>query len=47
VQAQRKVFESLGCVVVDAEPDFRDANECFVAWRHWATELSFGDMPAK
>src|SRR5882762_2207948 len=46
VQAQRKVFESLGCVVVDAEPDFRDANEYFVAWRHWATEMSFGDMLA-
>jgi amidase len=46
VQAQRKVFESLGCIVVDAEPDFRDANECFVAWRHWATELSFGDLLA-
>src|SRR6266850_928543 len=46
VAAQRKVFESLGCVVVDAEPDFRDANECFVAWRHWATEMSFGDMLA-
>src|SRR6267142_5150040 len=44
VQAQRKVFESLGCIVIDAEPDFRDANECFVAWRHWATELAFGDM---
>jgi amidase len=46
VQAQRKVFESLGCVVVDAEPDFRDANECFVAWRHWSTELAFGDILA-
>jgi amidase len=46
VQAQRKVFESLGCIVVDAEPDFRDANECFVAWRHWATELAFGDLLA-
>jgi amidase len=44
VQSQRKVFESLGCVVVDAEPDFSDANECFLAWRHWATELSFGDL---
>src|SRR6266702_6602127 len=42
VQAQRKVFESLGCIVVDAEPDFRDANECFLAWRHWSTELAFG-----
>ncbi|HEX4809578.1 MAG TPA: amidase [Bryobacteraceae bacterium] len=46
VQAQRKVFESLGCVVEDAEPDFRDANECFLAWRHWSTELSFGDLLA-
>src|SRR4029077_10423932 len=46
VQSQRKVFESLGCTVLDAEPDFRDANECFVAWRHWATELSFGDLLA-
>jgi amidase len=46
VQSQRKVFESLGCIVVDAEPDFSDANECFVAWRHWATELSFGDLLA-
>ena len=46
VQAQRKVFESLGCVVEDAEPDFSDANECFLAWRHWSIELSFGDLMA-
>jgi amidase len=46
VQAQRKVFESLGCIVVEAEPDFRDADECFVAWRHWSTELAFGDLLA-
>ncbi len=46
VQAQRKVFESLGCIVEDAEPDFRDANECFIAWRHWSTELTFGDLLA-
>jgi len=44
VQAQRKVFESLGCVVDDAEPDFSDAHECFLAWRHWSTELAFGDL---
>ncbi|HEV3040715.1 MAG TPA: amidase [Candidatus Angelobacter sp.] len=43
VQAQRKVFETLGCLVEDAEPDLRDADECFLAWRHWATELRFGD----
>jgi amidase len=46
VQAQRKVFESLGCIVEDAEPDFSDANECFLAWRHWSTELAFGDLLA-
>lgn len=47
VQAQRKVFESLGCVVVEAEPDFSDANESFLAWRHWSTELGFGDLLEK
>jgi amidase len=46
VQSQRKVFESLGCTVIDAEPDFSDANEAFVAWRHWSVESSFGDILA-
>ena len=41
---QRKAFESLGCIVEEAEPDFRDANECFTAWRHWRYELEFGDI---
>ena len=44
VKAQGKVFESLGCIVEEAEPDFRDANECFLTWRHWAVELDFGDI---
>ena len=39
---QRKVFESLGCVVEEAEPDMTDANECFLAWRHWAIEAQLG-----
>jgi amidase len=42
--AQRKILESLGCIVEEAEPDMRDANECFVAWRHWAFELQFSEM---
>jgi amidase len=46
VQAQRGVFESLGCIVEEAEPDFSDANESFLAWRHWSTELSFGNLMA-
>jgi amidase len=44
VKAQAKVFESLGCTVEEAEPDFRDANECFVNWRHWSVELGFGEI---
>jgi amidase len=44
VQVQRKVFESLGCVVEEAEPDLSDANECFIAWRHWSVEAGFGDI---
>jgi amidase len=44
VQRQAKVFESLGCIVEEAEPDISDADECFNAWRHWSTELAFGDL---
>ncbi|HEV2196493.1 MAG TPA: amidase [Candidatus Acidoferrum sp.] len=44
VKAQRKVFESLGCIIEEAEPDFKDANECFMTWRHWSVELGFGDI---
>jgi len=40
--AQRKHFESLGCIVEEADPDMSDANECFLAWRHWAFELQLG-----
>ena len=36
----------MGCVVQEAEPDYRDANECFLAWRHWAIESRFGDLIA-
>ena len=44
IHSQRKVFESLGCTVIDAEPDFTDANEYFLALRHWSNELAFGDI---
>jgi len=44
IHAQRKVFESLGCIVEEAEPDFTDANECFLAWRHWSEELGVGSL---
>jgi amidase len=47
VRAQWKVFEALGCVLEEAEPDLHDANECFLAWRNWSMELSYGDLLAK
>lgn len=46
IRAQGKVFESLGCVVEEAEPDLNDANECFLSWRHWSMESRFGDLIA-
>ena len=46
VRAQGKVLESLGCIVEEAEPDFTDANEAFLAWRHWSTEFAYGDLMA-
>jgi amidase len=44
IHAQGKVFESIGCVVEEA--DYVDANECFLAWRHWTIESRFGDLIA-
>jgi amidase len=46
VRAQARVFDVLGCDVEEAEPDFSDANECFLAWRHWSMEARFGDLVA-
>jgi amidase len=46
VAAQGKVLESLGCIVEEAEPNFGGADEAFLAWRHWSTELAFGDLMA-
>ncbi|MGQ0651843.1 MAG: amidase [Betaproteobacteria bacterium] len=33
LEAQRKVFRDLGCVIEDAEPDFTGATECFETLR--------------
>lgn len=41
---QYKVFEALGCIVEETEPDLTDANECFLAWRHWLLEFQFGEI---
>ena len=44
INAQRKVFESLGCIVEENEPDMTDANECFVNFRHYQNEVQYGDF---
>lgn len=38
VNSTRSIFESLGCIVEQAEPDFSDADEIFKAWRAWSFE---------
>jgi amidase len=42
VDAQRHIFEDLGCMVEDACPDFRDAHEIFMALRAYAFESKLG-----
>jgi amidase len=44
IDAQRGVFQALGCLVEDGEPDFRDADEVFKVWRAWRYELGFGPL---
>ncbi len=44
IDAQRHVFEALGCAVDDAEPDLSDADEIFKVLRAWSYELSFSEL---
>jgi amidase len=44
IEGKRHVFESLGCVVEDSEPDFTDADEVFKVWRAWRFELEYGGL---
>lgn len=44
LNAQRRVFSDLGCVVEDATPDLRDADEIFQVMRAWNFELSYGRL---
>lgn len=41
IDSQRSVFETLGCKITDAAPDFSDADETFKAWRAWKFEHRF------
>jgi len=44
IEGKRHVFESLGCVVEDCEPDFTDADEVFKVWRAWRFELAYAEL---
>ena len=40
VNSNRVIFDSLGCIVEEAEPDFSDADEIFKTWRAWNFEAT-------
>lgn len=44
IDRQKSVFESIGCIVEENEPDMTDANECFLNFRHWQYEAQYGDL---
>jgi amidase len=46
VNAQRAVFESLGCIVEDAEPDFAGADEAFKTLRAVSFAAGFRELVA-
>jgi len=44
VNAQRRVFESLGCVVEEAEPDYSGADEAFNLLRAWSYAANYAEL---
>ena len=44
LEAQRKIFSSLGCVIEDAEPDFTGATESFETLRAVGFLQSYGEL---
>jgi len=44
LENQRHVFEDLGCIVEEGQPDFRDADEIFKVWRAWNFELQYSEL---
>jgi len=44
IEESRQVFESLGCMVEDSEPNFADADEVFKVWRAWRFELMYAEL---
>jgi len=46
VDAQRRTFETLGCIMEEAEPDFTGADEVFKVLRAWHFEGQYADLVA-
>ncbi len=44
LNSQRGAFESIDCTIVDAAPDWSDADAIFKAWRAWRFELKFAEL---
>jgi amidase len=44
LENQRHVFDDLGCIVEDGQPDFKNADEIFKTWRAWSFELQLGEL---
>ncbi len=44
IDAQRGVFDALGCHIDEALPDFRDADQIFRVWRAWMYAHLCGDL---
>jgi len=43
LEDQRHVFDDLGCIVEEGQPDFSNADEIFKVWRAWRFELQLGE----
>lgn len=44
LENQRHLFEDLGCIIEEGQPDFSCADEIFKVWRAWYFELQFGEL---
>ncbi|RTZ97930.1 MAG: amidase [Deltaproteobacteria bacterium] len=44
LEGQRHVFEDLGCIVEEGQPDFSMTDEIFKVWRSWYFELELGEL---
>lgn len=47
LEAQRKIFEDLGCIVEEACPDFGNVNEIFLTLRTWASWSTYKELLAQ